>query len=78
MAKTFLMINKKHFWSIIFATVAFISWSSAEKKVLYQTPKNVHWGWFPRSNTVPGVAGVSILFLLFLSIFTVVLPVKDG
>jgi len=66
MAKTFLMINKKHFWSIIFATVAIIKKLSAEKEVLYQTPKKVRWGWFPHSNTVPGVSGVSIFFIIFI------------
>ena len=62
MAKTFLMINKKHFWSIIFATV--ISWSSAEKKKLYQTPNN-HWGWLQKSNGVPGIFMVSIFLFVF-------------
>lgn len=77
MAKTFLMINKKHFWSIIFATVVLISCSSAEKKKLYQTPNN-HWGCFQKSNNVPGVFPVSIFFFLqFLSILTAFLPVND-
>lgn len=76
MAKTFLMINKKHFWYIIFATVVLISWSSAEKKKLYETPNN-HWGWFQKSNNVPGVFRVSIFFLQFLSILTAFLPVND-
>ena len=78
MAKTFLMINKKNFWSIIFATVVLILWSSAEKKKLYQTPNNHHWGWFQKSNNVPGVFRVSIFFYFyFLSILTALLPVND-
>ena len=76
MAKTFLMINKKHFWSIIFATVVLISWSSAEKKKLYQTPNNF-WGWFSKSNNVPEVFSVSIFLFLFLSILSALLPVND-
>ena len=76
MAKTFLMVNEKHFWSIIFATVVLISWSSAEKKKLYQTPNN-HWGWIQKSNDVPGVFQVSIFLFLFLSFLTALLPVND-
>ncbi|XP_073248000.1 ephrin type-A receptor 7-like [Porites lutea] len=53
--QTFLMVCKWYFWSAIFATVALISWSSAEYKVLYQTP-NDHWNWHPRSNSVPGIS----------------------
>ena len=65
MAKTFLMINKKHFWSVIFATVVLIS---AEKKKLYQTPNN-HWGWIQKSNDVPDVFPVSIFLFLFCIYF---------
>ena len=67
--QTFLMVCKWYFWSAIFATVALISWSSAEYKVLYQTP-NDHWNWHPRSNSVPGISEVSTKFsgFFFLSI----------
>lgn len=60
--QTFQMVCKRYSWSAIHATVALIiSWSSAEYKVLYQTP-NDHWNWHPRSNNVPGISEVSTLF----------------